>query len=50
MEHHHDELTDTAVLRIQRADRQACEQFVSHFLRTTSASPTDVSLPAPIEV
>jgi len=33
----HDELTDTAVLRIQRADRQACEQFVSHFLRTTAA-------------
>lgn len=34
----HDELTDTAVLRIRRADRQACEQFVSHFIRTTAAA------------
>lgn len=33
----HDELTDTAILRIQRSDRQAREAFVAHFIRTTAA-------------
>lgn len=45
----HDELTDTGVIRIQRADQQAREQFIGHFLRTTAATPTAVGsgLPAP---
>lgn len=33
----HDELTDTAVIRIRRADLQARNEFVAHFIRTTAA-------------
>lgn len=41
----HDELTDTGIFRIQRADALAREQFVSHFLRTTASLPAVLPVP-----
>lgn len=34
----HDELTDTGVIRIQRADSAARDEFIAHFIRTTAAA------------
>lgn len=46
----HDELTDTGIIRIQRADAQAREDFVADIVRRTTATPTVTGdrLPAPI--
>lgn len=37
MEHQHDELTDTGVIRFQTAQDMATARFVTHFTRDLSA-------------
>lgn len=46
----HDELTDTGIFRFQRADAQARDQFIGHFLRSTSGAPTGPAGITEIEV
>jgi len=41
----HDELTDTGVIRFQRADELATARFISHFLRDLKTEDSPDLLP-----